>query len=86
MRLLTPGLILWTPNAKSRLSGKDPDAGKECMQKEKGMAEGEMVGWHHWLNGHESKQTPGDGQGQGSLECCSLWGCEESDMTEWLNN
>ena len=44
MRLLTPGLILWTPNAKSRLSGEDPDAGKECMQKEKGMAEGEIVG------------------------------------------
>ena len=50
------------------------------------MAEGEMVGWHHRLNGHEFKQTPGDSEGQGSLVCCSPWGYKESDMTEWLNN
>ena len=45
-----------------------------------------MVGWHHRLNGHEFEQAPGDGDGQGSLACCSPWGCEESDMTEQLNN
>ena len=45
-----------------------------------------MVGWHHWLNGHECEQAPGDGEGQGSLVCCSAWGCKELDMTEWLNN
>ena len=49
------------------------------------MTEDEMVGWRHWLNGHESEQTPGDGEGQGSLACCSPWGCRGSDMTEWLN-
>ena len=45
----------------------------------------EMVGWHHWFNGHEPEQTPGDGEGQGSLACCNPWGCKESDTTEWLN-
>ena len=45
-----------------------------------------MVGWHHQLNGHEFEQAPGDGEGQGSLACCSPWGCKESDMTERLNN
>ena len=50
------------------------------------MTEDEMVEWHHRLNGHEFEQTPGDGEGQGSLVCCSLWGCKESDMTEQLNN
>ena len=49
-------------------------------------AEDEMVGWHHWLNGHESEQTPGDSEGQRSLECCSPWGWKEADMTEWLSN
>ena len=51
-----------------------------------GGTEDEMVGWRHWLKGHESEQTPGDGEGQGSLACCSLRGCKGSDMTEWLNN
>ena len=51
-----------------------------------GLAKDEMVRWHHRLNGHESEQTPGDGEGQGSLECCSPWGCKESDMTESMNN
>ena len=46
----------------------------------------EMVGWNHWINRHESEQTPGDGEGQGSLACCSPWGCKESDMIEQLNN
>ena len=49
------------------------------------MTEDEMVGWHHQLNGHEFEQTPGDGVGQGSLVCCSSWGCKELNMTEWLN-
>ena len=58
---------------KSWLTGKDPDAGKDWRQGEKGATEGEMVGWHHWLNGHELKQTPGDRERQGSLACCSSW-------------
>ena len=64
---------------------KDPDAGKDWRPEEKGMTEDEMVGWNHWLNGHELKQTPGVGDGQGGLACCSPWGCKESDMTERLN-
>ena len=56
------------------------------MQEEKGTTEGEMVGWHHQLNGHEFEQAPGDGEGQGSLVCCSPWGRKESDTTEWLNS
>ena len=78
-------LILWPPEVKNWLIGKDPDAGEDWMQEEKGMTEDEMVGWHHWLHGHEFEQAPGDGDGQGSLICCSLWGHKESDTTEWLN-
>ena len=78
--------ILWPPDVKSQLIGKGPDARKDWRQEEKGMTEDEMVGWNHWLNGHEFKQTPGDSAGQGSLECCSPWGCKESDTTEQLNN
>ena len=78
-------LILWSPDAKSWLIIKDPDDGKDWGQ-EKGMAEDEMVGWHHWLDGHEFEQALGVGDGQGSLVCCSIWGHKESDMTEWLNN
>ena len=63
--------ILWLPEVKSQLIGKDPDIGKDWRQEEKGAAEDEMVGWHHWLNGHEFEQTQGDGEGQGSLACCS---------------
>ena len=66
--------------------GKDPDAGKDRRQEEKGMTEDEMVGWHHRLSGHEFKQALGDGAGQRSLVCCSPWGHTELDMTEWLNN
>ena len=55
--------ILWPPDAKNWLIGKDPDAGKDWRQEEKGMAEGEMVGWHHWLDGHEFEQAPGVGDG-----------------------
>ena len=66
---------------KSQLPGKDPDAGKDGGQEEKGARKDEMVGWHHLLNGHEFDQTQGDSEGQGSLTCCSPWGCKESDMT-----
>ena len=76
----------WSPDANSWLLGEDPDAGKDWRQKEKRATEDEMVGWHHWFNGHELGQTLGDGEGQGSPTCCSLWGQEESDTTWWLNN
>ena len=79
-------LILWPPDAKSRLTGKDPDAGKDWRQEEKAATEDEMIGWHHWLSGHKSGQTLGDSEGQGSLVCSSPCGCKESDMTERLNN
>ena len=65
--------------------GKDPDAGKDWRREEKGTTEDEMVGWHHWLNGHEFEQASGDGEGQGSLVCCSPWGRKESDMSDWVN-
>ena len=71
---------------KSRLIRKDPDAGKDGRQEEKGTTEDEMVGWHHQLNGHEFEQTPGDSEGQGSLVCCSPWNHKESDKMEQLNN
>ena len=77
--------VLWPPDAKSWLIGKDPDARKDWRQEEKGMAEDEMVGWHHQLNGHEFEQAPGVGDGQGSRVSCSPWGCKESDTTEQLN-
>ena len=73
--------ILWPPDVKSRLTRKDPDAGKDWGQEEKEMTEDEMTGWHHRLNGDEFEQIPGDGEGQGSLACCSPWGCKESDTT-----
>ena len=69
----------------SRLIRKDPYAGKDWMQEEKGMTEDKMVGWHNELNGHEFEQALGVGDGQGSLACCSPWGCKESDVTERLN-
>ena len=77
---------LWPPDEKSWLIGKDPHAGKDCRQEEKGTREDKMVGWHHWINGHELEQTPRDSEGQGSLVCCSSWVCEELAMAEWLNN
>ena len=78
--------IFWPPDAKSRLIGKDPDAGKDWGQEEKGMAEDKMVVWHHQLNGHEFEQAPGDGEEEGRLACCCPWGCKELGMTERLNN
>ena len=77
--------ILWPPDAKNWLLGKDPDARKDWGKEEKGMTEDAIVGWHHWLNGHEFEQAPGVGDGQGSLACCSPWDHKESDMTEKLN-
>ena len=78
--------ILWPSDVKSRFIWKDPDAGKDWRQEEKGTTEDEMVGWHHRLNGHEFEQTPGDCEGQGRPAFCSPWGHEESDTSEWLNN
>ena len=77
--------ILWPPDAKSWLIWKDPDAGKDWRQEEKGMTEDEMVEWHHQLSGHEFGWTPGAGDGQGVLACCGSWGHKELDTTEWLN-
>ena len=62
--------VLRPPDVKSRLTGKDPDAGKDGRQEEKGMTEDEMVGWHHGLDGHEFEQAPGLADGRGSLVCC----------------
>ena len=75
----------WPPDAKKWLTGKDLDAGKDWRQEEKGTTEDKMVGWHHWLNGHESEQAPGVGDRQGRLACCSPWDPQELDMTERLN-
>ena len=77
--------ILWPPDVKNWLIGKDPNAGKDWRGEEKGLTEDEMVGWHHWLDGHKFEQAPGVGDGQGSLVCCNLWCCKELDTTEWLN-
>ena len=66
--------VLWPPHEKSWLIGKDPDAGRDWGQKEKGTTEDEMAGWHHRLDGCEFEWTPGDGDGQGGLACCSSWG------------
>ena len=78
--------ILWLPDVKSQLIGKDPDAGKGWGQEEKGVTENEMVGWHHWLSEHEFEPTLRDSEGQGSLACCCSWGQKELDMTELLSN
>ena len=77
--------IVWPPGTKNWLIGKDPDAGKDWWQEEKGTSEDEMVGWHHQLDGHEFEQAPGVGDGQESLACCSPWGRKELDTTEQLN-
>ena len=78
-------LVLWPPHAKSWLIGKDPDAGRDSGQEEKGTTEDEMAKWHHRLDTHEFGWTLGVGDGQGGLACCGSWGCNESDTTEWLN-
>ena len=82
-------LVLWPPDAKSWLLGKDRDAGKDWRQEEKGMTEDEMVGWHHWLNGYEFEQWIWVWEMVRDREastCCSAQGYKESDMTQWLNN
>ena len=78
--------VLWSPNVNSQPIGKNPDTGKDWRPEEKGMTEDEMVGWHHWFNGHEFEQAPRNSEGQGSLVCCSPWGHEESYTIMWLNN
>ena len=77
--------ILWPPDVKYWLTGKDPDPGKDWRREEKGTTEDEMAGWHHQLNGHESEWTPGVGDGWEGLACCNSWGRKESDTTEQLN-
>ena len=77
--------IFWPPDAKSWPIRKNPDAGKDWGQEEKGTTEDEMVGWHHRLNEHGFEWTPGAGNGQGGLACCGSWGHKESDTTERLN-
>ena len=77
--------ILWPPDAKNWITGKDPDAGKDRRQEQKGMTEDEMVGWPHRLDGHEFEQALGAGDRQGGLVYCSPWGRKESDTTEGLN-
>ena len=74
--------MLWPPDAKSQLTRKNPDVGKNCRQQEKGMTEDVTVGYNHRFNGHEFEQASGFGEEQGSLACCSSWGHKELDMTE----
>ena len=77
--------VLWPPDVKSWLIRKDSDSVKDWRREEKGTTEDELVGWHHWLDGHEFEQALGVGDGQGSLACCNAWGHKVSDMTEQLN-
>ena len=77
--------ILWPPHAKNWLTGKDPDAGRDWGQEEKGTTEDEMAGWHHRLDAQEFGWTLRVGDGQGGLVCWALWGHKESDTTERLN-
>ena len=77
-------LMHWPHDAKSLIIGKDPDAGKDWRQKEKGAAEDEIVRYYHWLNGHEFEQTPGDSGGQRSLAFCSPRGCKSwTRLSDW---
>ena len=77
-------LVPWPLDMKNWLTGKDSDAGRDWGQEQKGTTEDEMAGWHHRLDGHDFGWTPGVGDGQGGLACCSSWGRKESDTTEWL--
>ena len=79
--LLPCNTLMWRADSLEKT-----DAGKDWRQEEKWVTEDEMVGWHHRLDGHEFELAPGDGEGQGSLACCSPWGQKESDMTEQLKN
>ena len=80
---LAEALILWPPDVKSWYIGKDPDAGKDWGQEEKGAADDEIVRWHHRFSRHDSEQTQGR---QGSLACCSPRARKQSDVTSWLKN
>jgi len=80
LKLQIFGHLMWRTDI-----GKDPDAERDWGQEEKGSTEDEMVGWHHWFDGHEFELALGVGDGQGSLACCSIWGHKESDTTERLN-
>ena len=84
LRILFSICVMWS-HVKNWLIGKDSDAGKDWRQEEKGTTEDEKVGQHHRLDGHEFEETPGVGEGQESLACCSPWVHKELDMTEWLN-
>ena len=76
--------MLWPPDVKHWLVGKDPDAGKDWGQEEKGTTEDEIVGWHHRFNGHGFEQTPGDNEGQGTLASCSPWDCKNlTQLSNW---
>ena len=77
--------MLWPPHAKNWLIGKNPDAGRDWGQEEKGTTEDEIAGWHHLLDAHEFEWTPGVDDGQGGLACCNSWGHKELDTTEQLN-
>ena len=77
--------VLWPPNAKSQTIRKDPEPGKDWRQEEEGMTGGKMVGWNHWLNGHEFEQALGAGDAQGRLTCCRPRSRKASDLTEPLN-
>ena len=77
--------VLRPPHAKSWLLEKTLMLGGVGGRRRRGMTEDEMVGWHHWLDGHECEWTPGVGDGQGGLACCNSWVRKESDTTEWLN-
>ena len=81
----TESPIIWPPDVKNWLIGKDPDVGKDWRQEEKESTEDDMAGWHNQLDGHEFEQASGVGDGQWNLACCSPWGHKESDMTEQLN-
>ena len=78
--------MLWPPDAKSQLNGKNSDVGKDWGQEEKGTTEDEIVGWHHWLNGYVFEEALGDSEEIGNLACCSPWGHKQSDRTAWLYN
>ena len=75
--------LLWLHDEKNRLIKKVPDVGKDWRLEEKGTTEDEVVGWHHWLDGHEFEWAPGDGEGQRNLACCSPWGRKKLDTTDW---
>ena len=76
--------MIYSTHVKSWLIGKDSDDGRDWGQEAKGTTEDEMSGWHHWLDGRESEWTPGVGDGQGGLACCTSWGRKELNTTEWL--